>query len=165
MTNNFFQNNRSQKIILILAIIIIALGIFQAGHEVGYRKGSFSRQWSERQYRQFSESRSPFSPFMMMGQEPNPHGALGQIITKNLPRLIVQDQNKIEEVIVVDNNTLIRKFRNNASTSDLTIGANVVVFGEPNDNGEIKARLIRIMPDLTSSSTSFIPHFNNNLKK
>ncbi len=160
-TNNFFQNNKSQRIILILAIIVIALGLFEAGHELGYRKGSFSRQWDERQYRQFSNSRSPFSPFMMMGQEPNPHGAIGQIITKNPPRLIVQGQNKIEEIIVFDDKTSIRKFRDNASTSDLIVGANIVVFGEPNDDGEIKARLIRIMPDANSSSTSFMPHFNN----
>lgn len=158
---SYFQNNKFQKIILILAIIIVILGIFQLGFQFGYRHGSFSRQWDERTFNQFGQGRTSFSPYMMMGGMPNPHGAFGQIISNQLPKLIVQDGDRDESIIILDKNTAIRKQRSIGSTSDLTVGAEIVTFGDPNDNGEIKARLIRIMPANTSTSSPFKPKFNS----
>jgi hypothetical protein len=158
---SYFQNNKFQKFIFILAIVVVVLGIFELGFQFGYRHGSFSRQWDERTFGQFGKNHSQFTPFDMMGRAPNPHGAFGQIISIQLPKLIVQNGDNDESVIVIDSNTAIRKQREVGSTSDLTIGADIVTFGDPNDSGEIRARLIRIMPADVSTSTSFRPRFNS----
>ena len=159
--NNYFQsNNKLSKIILILSVVVVALAIFQSGMFIGYRQATFSNRWDSRYERGLNDPKSPFAPFMMMEGGVNPHGAFGQIVSKNLPKLLVKGPRNAEEIVVLDNNTSIRKLRNIASTSDLTIGKEIIVIGEPNDEGEIRAKLIRIMPDNSSSSPSYVPMQN-----
>ncbi len=166
---NFFNsnfnnsNNKFTKIIGALGIAVVVLIIFQAGFYVGYHNNSFRDRWDNRYSRELKDPRSPFAPFMMRGAEViNPHGAFGQIISKNLPRLMVQGPNRAEEVVLIHDKTIIRKFKNLGSTSDLVIGEEIIAIGEPNDNGEIEANLIRIMPRMNASTTG--PRMNNFIK-
>ena len=141
----YFQKDPVSKIILILSIILVILVVFQAGFLVGHYKGTFVNNLNDRYYRGMGDPRSFLAPFMQRGDEINPHGAAGEIISKNLPKIIVKGQGRAEEIININSKTDIRKFRNIASTSDLTVGENIVAIGEPNDNGEIDAKIIRIM--------------------
>lgn len=128
--------------------------IFQAGFFVGYHKASFINNWDNRYLGNSKYPRSAYSPFMMMrrGDEINPHGALGQIISINLPKLMVKGPNRAEITASINSDTSIRRMREEASSSDLTIGQNVIIIGEPSNDGEIDAKLIRILP-----TTNFSP--------
>lgn len=157
------SNNKVSKVVGALIIALIVLIIFQAGFYVGYHNNSFRDRWDNRYSRGLQDPTSPFAPFMMRGDEIiNPHGALGTIISKNLPRLMVQGPNRAEEIVLIHDKTIIRKFKNLASTSDLVVGEEIIAIGDPNDNGEIKANLIRIMPHINASSTR--PRMNNFFK-
>jgi hypothetical protein len=100
-----------------------------------------------------NDPRSLLAPFMQRGDEINPHGAVGEIVSKNLPKIMVKGPNRAEEIVNINSDTSIRKFRNVASTNDLAIGEQVIVIGEPNSVGEIDAVMIRIMPLPPSTTT------------
>lgn len=144
----FFQTNSVSKIIGGLGILLVVLIIFQAGVFVGYHKGTFSSNWNNNyMMRGANDPRSFFAPFMHNGDNINPHGAVGEIVSTNFPLVMIKGPNRAEEVIIIGSNTTIRNFRQTASTSDLIVGKQVVVIGEPNDKGQIQAELVRIMPN------------------
>lgn len=145
---SYFQNNKASKIMAGLAVILISMIIFQAGFFVGYHKASFINKWDNRYLGNAKYPKSAYSPFMMMrrGDEINPHGALGQIVSINLPTFMVKGPNRAEITVNINSDTSIRKMRDEASSSDLIIGQNVVIIGEPSNDGDINAKLIRILP-------------------
>ncbi len=160
---NLFQASNTSKIILTLVALLVLLLIFQAGMFVGYNKGSFTSRWDDRYFRGPNgqkDFRSPMFEMMQRGDGINPHGAFGEIISKDQSRLIVKGQNTAEEIININTDTIIRKHRDLASTSDLVIGGNVVIIGEPNANGEIDAKLIRIMPVSPEFASTTLPKAN-----
>lgn len=146
---SYFQNNKASKLISILAVILIAIIIFQTGFSVGYHKASFINKWDDRYLGNPNYLKSAYSPFMIKkrGDEINPNGALGQIVSMSLPTFMVKGNNRAEMAIRINSNTSIRKMREMSTTTDLIIGKNVVIIGEPNNDGEIEAKLIRILPD------------------
>jgi len=138
------------KMIISLLILLIILAIFQAGFLVGYRKGVFADNWGKNYTSHgmnTNDPRSYFSPLFPDSDDVNPHGAIGQIVSMNLPTIMIKGPGRAEEVIVINKNTIIRNFKDIASTSDLTIGKPLIVIGQPQENGEISASLIRIMPE------------------
>jgi len=153
----FFQSNSISKIILILSVLLIILVVFQAGFLVGYNKGVFSNNWSKNyMMRGPDDTRSFFAPFMHDDDDVNPHSAAGEIVSINLPTIVIKGPGRAEEIVIIGNDTTIRNFRQSASTSDLVVGKSVVVIGQPNDKGQINASLVRIIPipKMASSSSS-----------
>lgn len=139
------------KIVYILGIIIVISLIFQAGFFVGFKKASFGRDWNNNYTDNFGPSRR--GPFMMEGgfgnskDLPNSHGAIGRIIKIELPTVIVlDDKDKVEKVILIDDNTEIRRMRDRVSKEDLRVDNFIVVIGAPNAQGQIEAKLIRLLP-------------------
>ena len=126
-----------------VGIVIIVLAIFSAGVSVGFHKASFGRNWGDNYERNFGMM--PMPPF---GQDnfPNDHGAIGKIIKIELPTIIVQDQDKTEKVVLIKDDTKIQKMRDNISPADLKLDDFIVVIGSPNDQGQIEAKFIRMMP-------------------
>ena len=90
----------------------------------------------------------PERSMLMLGKEnfPNAHGAIGKIIKIELPTLIVQDKDSTEKVILTANDTQIQRMRENITANDLKINDFLVVIGSPNEQGQIEAKLIRLVP-------------------
>jgi hypothetical protein len=93
----------------------------------------------------------------------NPHGAVGEIISVRLPEIMVKGPSGNEAVVLISSTTSIREMRNEASTSVLSVGQQVVTIGTPDEQGVIHAAFIRVIPlpptappsrVLVSSSTS-----------
>jgi len=80
----------------------------------------------------------------------NPHGTFGKIIKIDLPTIAVQASDGTEKSIVIDDNTTIRRFQETLTSKDLKVDDPIVVIGEPNDQGQIEAKLIRLMPAASS---------------
>ena len=152
-------------IIKFLIILIIIFAVFQAGIFVGYHKARFYGSIEGNYYNSFNENRGRgemmggqygFGNMMQDINLPSGHGAVGKIVSINLPNIVVASTDNVEKTINISNDTLIREFRNTLSTQDLKIGDYVIVLGEASstDNGVVNARLIRLIPPPSISGTS-----------
>lgn len=141
---SFFDSKTIFKILCVIGATVIALLIFSLGVTVGYRKASFGRAWGENYERNFGMG--PGGPMLGRDNFPNAHGAVGKIIKIELPTVIVQDRDNTEKTILIKNDTQIQSARNSITTNDLKIDDFVVVIGDPNNQGQIEAKFIRVMP-------------------
>jgi hypothetical protein len=143
------------RTLYVLGAAIVLLAVFHAGMMFGYHKAKFSFSMGENYYRAFEGSERHGKPTFGLGGRslPDAHGAVGKIIKAELPTLVVLGPDNVEKTILVSNDTLVRRFRDTASTSALTAGEHVVVIGSPNENAEIAASLIRIIPPPRGTST------------
>lgn len=86
-------------------------------------------------------------PMQLMPEFMGAHGTTGKIIDIKLPSIVVSDSNNIEKAVFVSSSTIIRQFRDNLTPENLKVGDRIVVIGTPNDNFEIEARMIRLVPE------------------
>lgn len=136
---------------LILAVLIV----FQAGVYVGVRKAALSFNMGDNYYRAVGPANFPHGPF---GEEfSEADGASGKIVSVTLPSFVVADRNG-EKVILVSDQTTIRRMRDTASSTAIVPGDSAIVIGEPNDNGEIQATFIRLLPP----PPTMMPRVNSN---
>jgi len=130
-----------KKLTIGFGIAVIVLLIFQAGVIVGYHKGRFSARFGDNYYHTFGGRYPDFLPKMT----PSGHGAVGKIVSVTWPTFILAGSDNIEKIILIKSDTIIRQFRDTVASSSLTVNDSVVVLGTPNNQGEIEARLIRII--------------------
>jgi len=133
--------------IILAIIVLVAVGVvFQAGKFVGLRKAEFSHGMGNNYYRIF-DGRGEGMMGLPPSDLPGGHGSVGKIIKIDLPNIVVEDRENVEKVIVINDKTTIRKFRDEIKSGDLKVGDFIVVLGKPNSTGQIEADLIRMMPD------------------
>lgn len=77
----------------------------------------------------------------------NSSGAIGKIASINLPAITIENTDGIEKIVLIKDDTIVRQFRETLKSSDLKIGDFVVVIGAPNDNAQVEAKIVRIMPN------------------
>src|SRR3989344_5629856 len=142
---NIHQSKTMRGILMGLAIAVVLLAVFQAGQVIGYHKARFAGSFGNNFERNFLGSRSGGIKMNFNGGIPSGHGAAGEIISVNLPQIIVSGPDKLEKTVLLGTSTLIRRFQGDIKGSDLRTGEFVVVLGNPNDAGQIEAKLIRIM--------------------
>ncbi len=82
-----------------------------------------------------------------MSYFPNPHGATGQIIQIDLPRVMIQDRDSMEKVVLVSGDTRIEKGRDILMGSDLRPDDFIISLGTPNTQGQMEAKFIRVIPN------------------
>ena len=145
-TKEFFQSSGYNKLIISLGSLLAFLVIFAAGMAVGYREAAFSYHWQSNYGPGFSDPSSPFAPFIHDGDDTNPHGAFGEIVSFKPPYLMVKGANQAESIITVGSSTIIRHIRAFGTTTDLLPGQEVVIIGTPDDSGRIQASFIRVVP-------------------
>lgn len=144
--NKIFQSKASQGILFGLAGLIVVLFIFKVGMVVGSRKADFSSRWGEKYHQNFAGPRGGF--FNDLGREDfiEANGVFGQVIKIDGQTLVVKGRDNVERIVLVKEDTAIMRFREKIKPSDLKNDDYVVVIGEPNDNGQIEAKLIRVLP-------------------
>ena len=131
--------------------MVLAL-VFGAGLGIGYRKAGFSYQWGDNYHKMFGGPREGFmrqmppAPFRIEDDFINPHGTTGSVIKVDGNNLIIKGNDNVEKTILVSDKTIIRSGRQNIKVADLKVGDLTVTIGQPNDQGQIDASLIRIFP-------------------
>ena len=125
--------------------------IFSAGILVGFHKASFGRAWGEHYIDNFGTGDG--STMGINQHFPNAHGAIGKIIKIELPTIIVQDRDNTEKVVLISDDTDIENGRAEATSADLQLNNFVVVVGAPDDQGQIEAKFMRIIPSPNSLTT------------
>ncbi len=143
-----------------IGVVIVVILIFSAGVSVGFHKASFGRAWGENYERNFGIRPDR----MMFGDDnlPNPHGVMGKIIKIELPAIITESDGETEKTVLVNKDTKIKRMRNEISSADLKADDFIVVIGNPNNQGQIEAKLIRVIPSPKLISNSQNPTENNN---
>ncbi|MFA6585967.1 MAG: hypothetical protein WCS86_02280 [Candidatus Paceibacterota bacterium] len=141
-----FESKVSTGFIYLIGAIIIVILIFSAGVSVGFHKASFGRAWGENYEKNFGMR--PSGPMSGFGKDnfPNANGAIGKIIKITLPTIIVRDKNNTEKVILLSDNTQIQEMMANIKSTDLSLDDYIIVIGSPNNQGQIEAKFIRVMP-------------------
>jgi hypothetical protein len=165
----FTQSKDFSKIIYIIGGLLVALVVFQAGIFVGYRVAAFSINWDNAHNADVRSPQSIFAPFGRDMDDVNSHGAIGEIISVQLPVIMVKGPSGNEAIVLISSATSIRNMRNLASTSDLKVGSQIVTIGTPDEQGRIDATFIRLVPapqssfgsSSTPSNTPPSPSLNN----
>ncbi|MDD5431030.1 MAG: hypothetical protein PHP03_02285 [Candidatus Pacebacteria bacterium] len=145
------QSKFFRGVLLGIGIFIVGLLIFQAGMFVGYHKAGFSYKWGEDYYKTFNGRKllgnmPPFMEKMPLGGFSNAHGVIGKIIKINLPAIVVEGEDKVEKIVLIKDDTIINQFRETIKPVELKIDNYVTIIGSPNQDSQIEAKLIRVMP-------------------
>lgn len=74
------------------------------------------------------------------------NGTFGQIIKIDGSTLVVKGRDDIEKIILVNDQTTIKHFQETIKLTDLKVDDYIVTIGDPNDAGQLEAKLIRLMP-------------------
>ncbi len=139
------SSKKLQGILIGIGIAIIAILIFQAGIMVGYRKAAFSFKFGENFSRNFI-GRKDMNMNFPRGDMPSGYGAVGTIVRMNLPTIIVAGPDATEKVVTITKETLIRHFKDDMASTSLKVDDHVVILGEPDNEGQVVAKLIRVIP-------------------
>jgi hypothetical protein len=155
MNKEYFLAKKWHIALGIVVLITVLSGVFSLGVRVGFHKAGFNGRLGERYERNFEGGRrgpdmmGRFSGGrgMMFDRElPSAYTTAGEILDMNRDGFTVIDNDGVEKNVAVNDKTLIRKFRDDIRLSDLQAGDPVIVMGAPNSQGQIEARLIRVMP-------------------
>jgi hypothetical protein len=142
-----FESKISTKILAAIGILIILMLVFSAGIFVGFHKASFGQAWGDNYERNFGTMPPRYGFDFGQDNFPNANGAIGKIIKIQLPTIIVQDnKDNTEKVVLIKDDTQIQKMMISVKASGLSVDDFVVVIGDPNNQGQIEAKFIRIMP-------------------
>ena len=144
--------------IRIVGALFALLLVFKAGEYVGIKKASFSYNWGNNYYRNFMVRGRMGMNGGLRGEEfLMGHGVGGPILKNASSTLIIQDRDGAEKVVLLSEGTLIKRFRDDVPASDLKPGEWVVVLGNPNEEGQIEARLVRVLPPPPQAPSSTNP--------
>lgn len=145
---NIHESKTVRDIIIAIGILIVVLGILGVGINIGERKARFAGEYGENYQRNFLGPRAGMmGGGYLPGVMPGGHGAIGNILSINLPQIIISGPDNLEKTIIVGTTTSVRLFQENIQSSQLKVGDSVVIIGNPNESGQIEARLIRVMPN------------------
>lgn len=140
-------SKKVRMVIIGLGLAVLALLIFQAGVVVGYHKAGFVSRFSDNFERNFiGPLGGGFGGIFPGPGMPGGHGAVGEILSISLPQIVVAGPDNLEKTVLISTSTIVREFQNEITTDKLKIGDFVVVLGNPNEAGQVDAKLIRIMP-------------------
>jgi hypothetical protein len=173
--NEIIKSKKFKIILGVLGGILSALLIFAVGVRVGLKKAGFSYRFGENYERNFLGSHFDNGRGMMgrpgifegMMREfsgsdfRNAHGLAGTIISIADNSLVIKDRDNKENKVTVSDKTAIRQGRDNLKISDLKVNDQIVVIGNPGDNGVINADLIRVFSGNNNPADS---NLNNNTK-
>lgn len=146
------QSKIFKWVIIGVGALVVILLILQVGMFIGYKKAAFSYKWGEDYYRAFGPGpgkmpmRYGGGMPMMRGQFPESYGVSGKILKIDLPTIMIEGKDGVEKAVLIQDSTVIRRFKEAIKSSDLKADDVVVVIGSPNSSSQIEAKLIRVLP-------------------
>ena len=144
--NKILQSKKFKIVMSIIGSIIILLLVFSIGTIVGFKKANFSFRWAENYHRNFGGPRGGFFEDFSGRDFIDANGTFGQIIKIDGSTLVIDGRDNTEKIVLIKDNTIINGFQNNLKLADLKVNDYIVVIGDPNNTGQIEAKLIRLMP-------------------
>jgi len=156
-----FNHDILKWVIIGLAGFVIIVLVFSVGVWIGGEKARFSYRWAESYNKNFAGPKEGFlgdwRGFPLPPEDfIEAHGVFGQIIKIDGSTIVIKGREDVEKIVLVKEDTVIKRFQDNVKIGDLKVDDYIVVIGEPNDAGQIEAKLIRIFP-APPDKTSFRP--------
>ncbi|HUC01869.1 MAG TPA: hypothetical protein VMA75_03110 [Candidatus Paceibacterota bacterium] len=155
--SNFLSSKNVRAVLIILGSLIILFVAFGLGIAVGYERAGFAAGLDKNYYRIFYGA-SPGGPLgsmtsVMPVPGPGPiHGVVGTVIDLGTSTISVRDGDGDEQSVAVPTGTSIRQGEGTVVIGNVSVGDQIAVIGEPDADGQIVARFIRIIP--VSSTTN-----------
>ncbi|KPJ55902.1 hypothetical protein AMJ49_06130 [Parcubacteria bacterium DG_74_2] len=168
-SNRKINHDILKWIVIGLAGFAVVVLIFGTGMFVGGMKAKFSYRWAESYHKNFAGPRGGFlGDWQKMPPFPGDfiegHGVFGEIIEINLSAdsgqagFVVKGRKDVERIVITTEDTVIKEGRETIK-DNLEVGDLVVIIGSPNEEGQIKAKLIRIFKgELKGSPIPFKGH-------
>ncbi len=144
--NELLKNKIFQVFILVLCVLLVFISGFWLGLRVGEHQRGFARDWSDNYHKNFAGPRGGFLKEMRDHEFINANGVFGQIIKIEGTTVIAKGEADIEKIIMVSERTIINRGPEKINVSQLQVDDNIIVVGEPDNQGRIMAKLIRVMP-------------------
>jgi hypothetical protein len=143
--NEFFKTPKTKTLLWTLCAILALLVVFGLGIVVGYRRAIFASSFGENYYRNFygDPLARPAMGMVNMGSITS-HGVVGEVIDVGSGTIAVKSAMGDEASIVIASNTPIREMGSAVPIEEIVVGDNVAIIGEPNSNGQVDAKFIRI---------------------
>ena len=143
-----FASKKLKTALGALALLVILLAAFKAGEFAAYRKAHFSYRWGENYHRMFAGPRDGFFarrfPDFSGRGFLNAHGTAGSIIKIDGMTIVIKTRDAMEQTALVSDKTTIRRGGETVPISDLKPDDMIVVIGAPDDQGQIRAKFIRV---------------------
>lgn len=144
------ENHHVVYLLKILILVLVIAGamtiVFATGVWVGQLRAQFSFQWAENYHYNFGGPKKGVFGNLPSTDFTNSHGIYGTVVMRDEGALIVTDDDNKEKTIVVDSATTIVNNSKVIDFDDIEIGDRAVIIGQPNDQGQIEAKFIRILP-------------------
>ncbi|HEY9480901.1 MAG TPA: hypothetical protein VIR98_01540 [Candidatus Paceibacterota bacterium] len=125
--------------------MLVLLFVFRAGMAVGFHKASFAFRGGDMFYRAF-EGRAQGPRMIIRDDFSAAHGVAGRIVMVSLPTFTVAVPDQSEKTVVISSSTALRRFRGSVQATDIRPDDFAVVLGDPDGQGRIEARFIRLAP-------------------
>ncbi|MCX6737180.1 MAG: hypothetical protein NTX26_00320 [Candidatus Parcubacteria bacterium] len=142
------DSKRKKNFLRGFIIALSFLFVFNLGIGVGREMERFACNWTASYHKNFGGPEMGFIE-NWRGQSPaiiNGRGVAGKILQINADTLVIQSQNNIEIIVVMTPETQVTKLQDQVSRGELKMNDFIVVVGNPNVDGQIVAKLIRILP-------------------
>lgn len=133
--------------LFIVGAVVILVLVFVVGAAVGFRKASFSERFGEN-YQRLFVGRRGLRDLLREGNGRsfmNTHGAAGEIISIAGDSIMIKGVDGVEKDILASAGAVIRDQRRDIQISDLQVGDFIAAIGAPNEQGQIAAKLIRVI--------------------
>ncbi|MFH1129658.1 MAG: hypothetical protein V1686_02900 [Patescibacteria group bacterium] len=153
MFNKIFSKENIKWLIVGFIIMALFVFVFAFGVWIGGEKARFSSNWADNYHKNFAGPQNGFNQNwrnMPGGEFINAHGLFGEVIKIDANSFVIKGRENMENVVIVNQDTIIKRLSDNIQLKDLKVGEFVVIIGSPNNSGQIEAKLIRIMPQQTS---------------
>lgn len=145
--NQFFQSKTFKIATWAVASLVVLLLVFRLGIAIGFRKAAFSYRWGENYHKNFGGPRGGFAKdFFNERMFIESHGVFGTAVSVDGGTIVVKGRDDVEKIVQVKEETVITRFREKIAVADLKTDDLIVVVGDPNDAGQIEAKLIRVLP-------------------
>ena len=148
-SNKKINRDTLKWVVIGLAGFAVIVLIFGAGMVIGEMKAKFSYRWAESYHKNFGGPRGGFFGDWrrippLPGDFIEGHGAFGEIIELNGNSFVIKGRGNVEKIIIITEDTIIKKGMKTIKDG-LKVGEHVVIIGSPNEEGQIEAKLIRIL--------------------
>ncbi len=150
--NDFFKLPKTKTLLSILCGVFLALIVFGLGITVGYRRAIFSSEFGAQYYHELygDPFGRPMTKVLANGQLTT-HGVAGEVIDVGSSTIFVKDPSGNEESVFISTDTPIREMNQEILANDILIGDGVTVIGEPDANGQVDARFVRVFETTTTN--------------
>lgn len=151
--STILSSKKVRAVLWILGGLILLFVAFGLGVTVGYRRAGFAAGFDADYYRNFvGMGATSAGPAGFVAPPPPTviHGVAGTVIDVGTSTVSVENQEGNERSVEVPSGTVIREGDNTIVIGNMAVGDQITVIGEPDDEGQIVARFIRIF---SASST------------